>query len=165
MNKIRDTTTVPNAGQFGVGFVYRDPDSGKVFVHAGVEHVISMARKHREANSYPIGANFNQDAVENICANTPGSICYDEPPPSAGQKAISLAKALYESALSGFATLSAEEVAQRKVVCETSGLAGGPCEYFKGINGMFKVMCGHCGCSSLKIHLRTSKCPLNRWKD
>jgi hypothetical protein len=146
-----------------VGFVYKDKDSGKIFVHVLIEQVIAMARQHRSANNYPIPMDFNQVVIDSICANGPKGLCFDEPPPSAGQKAISAARALYESALSGFATLSAEEVAQRQAVCETSGIAGAPCEYYKGMKGIFSVMCGKCGCTKLKIHLKTSQCPKNLW--
>lgn len=161
MNRISDTTTVPRGG----GFVYVDPDSSARFIHCTVDHLAIMAKKHRTANNYPIGANWSQDFIDNVCRNTPGGICFDEPPPTAGERAISLARALYESARGGFKTLTPEQLQERMTICETSGPGGGPCEFFRGIRGLFDVACGLCGCSKLKMHLKTSQCPKGLWKE
>jgi hypothetical protein len=163
MNKIIDPTLVPNAGPLGVGFVYVDPDSGRTFVHSRVEQVTILARDHRIANSYPIGSDFRQWVIDNICRSTPGHICYNEEVPSLTQRAVNMTKALLESAAGGFKTATPEQVQQRLTICETSGPNGTACEYFKGLNGMFGVYCGRCGCSKVKMHLKSSVCPLNKW--
>lgn len=164
MNRIKDPTKVPNAGEYGVGFIYRDPDSGRVFVHATVDQVVVMARKHREANNYSLSPNFRQDVIENVCSNQP-ELCFDEPAPSVLEKFSAVGKALVASARGGFKTLSVEQVEDRQKICESSGINGAACEYFKGLNGMFKVMCGKCGCAALKIHLKTSQCPKGLWPE
>lgn len=164
MKKIRDETLVPNAREFGVGFVYRDPDTSKVIVRASINQLASLARQHRTVNGLPMGPTWGQEFIDNLCANTPSEICYDEPAPTPGQKVKSVARALFDSAKSGFKTLTEEQVNERTVTCNTSGPGGGPCEYFHGLNSIFGVMCGKCGCTKLKLHLAASKCPLNRWK-
>jgi len=163
MKVITNPTLVPNAGDLGVGFVYRDPDSGKVFVQASVDQLSIMAIKHRRANGYVVDSNWSQRFIDNVCQSTPGGICYDEDEPGLGQKAVALGKALLVSAKSGFQTCTQEEVEERLKVCQTSGAGGTACEYFRGIRGMFDVACGKCGCTKLKMHLKTSTCPKGLW--
>lgn len=161
MNVIANSTLVPHGG----GFVYVDPDSGLRLIHCTVGHLGIMARKHRQANNYPIGAHWGQDFIDNVCANTPGDICVDEELPTVVQRAKSMARALFESARGGFKTLSAEEVQARLTACETTGPGGGACESFRGVKGLFHVACGACGCTKLKMHLKSSVCPKNRWPE
>jgi len=162
---ITDTSLVPNAGRLGVGFVYKDPDSGLEFVHVSVDYLASMARKHRQTNHYPIGANWTQDFIDNVCDNTPGTICHEEAPPSASQKAKNLFNAIVQATRSGFKTITAEQAEARRNDCETSGPGGGHCQHYRGIKGHFRVMCGKCGCTDLKLYLTSSECPKGLWKE
>ncbi len=163
MKVITNPTLVPNAGDLGVGFVYRDPDSGKVFVQASVDQLSIMAIKHRRANGYVVDSNWSQRFIDNVCESTPGGICYDEDEPGLGQKAVALGKALLVSARSGFQTCTQEEVESRMKTCETSGPGGSACESFRGFSGILGLFCGACGCAKAKLHLKTSTCPKNRW--
>lgn len=150
MNKIRDTTLVPQGG----GFIYIDPDSGMLFKHCTVEHLIVLAKKHREANNY--SALSIQDIIDNVCSNTPGPVCWDEPPPSAGEKARSLAKAVADSARSGFKTRSLEEVKAIMEICES-------CQYWGNPKGPLDVACQKCGCRRIKFSLVGLHCPIGKW--
>jgi len=152
LNVIQNPTLVPQGG----GFVYVDRDSGVRFTHCTVDHLAILARKHRTANNLPIGTNWSQDFIDNVCRNTPGKICTNDEPPTAAEKLKILTVALFESARSGFATLQPEEVQARQSICES-------CEYFSGVSGMFRVACKKCGCTGLKWHLKSSTCPAGKW--
>jgi hypothetical protein len=122
-----------------------------------------MALAHRKANSYPVTINFNEEFIDNVCAHTPGDTCTDEVPLTAVQKAKNLASAIYESAKTGFKTVTPEQMVERQTVCQTSGPVGKACEHYVGASGLLSVYCGKCGCSKLKLHLQSSQCPLGLW--
>lgn len=56
---------------------YKDPDSGMELKSPYYTVAKSMAVKHRRANNYPIGINWDNDFDENICRNTPHLECVD----------------------------------------------------------------------------------------
>jgi hypothetical protein len=124
---------------------------------------MGIAKNHRKINNYPIGAHWNQEFIENVCANTLGDVCTEETPVSAVQKAKNLASAIYESAKTGFRTVTPEQMVERQTICQTSGPNGKACQYYVGATGLLSVYCGKCGCSKLKLHLQSSVCPINKW--
>lgn len=71
--KPRNPQEVPH-GSF---FRYKDPDSGMELKSPYYTTAKSMAVKHRRANNYPIGINWDNDFDENICRNTPHLPCID----------------------------------------------------------------------------------------
>lgn len=72
MIKIIHPERVPNGG----GFVYVQPESGLEFKHARMEYLIAQIKKHRLANNYPIGTNFEQEIEAAVCNRNP-ELCKD----------------------------------------------------------------------------------------
>lgn len=154
MLTIRDPRKPPDGGG---QFIYVDPDSGTTFRHHTPEHLLVMARKHRQSNGYAMCSTWNQEFVDNVCAHSPGDTCVDDQPPTLAEKIVSVGKALHDAAISGFKCRSAEEI--QAIVDEHCST----CQYFGGIKGIFHVACNKCGCSKLKLHLASSHCPVNKW--
>lgn len=71
--------TTPNVVPNG-SWTYVDPDSGESYTHPYLIHVKAWAKKHRLANHYPIGINWDHEFDANICKNSHGAECRDYNP-------------------------------------------------------------------------------------
>jgi len=158
VNTIKNETLVPQGG----GFVYVDPDTllrdpeKATFKHCRVDILMGIAKNHRKINNYPIGAHWNQEFIDNVCANTLGDVCTSDEPPSLLQRAKTLASAIGDAARDGFRTRSAEEVQKITEICQG-------CQYYGGAKGLLGVACLKCGCFKIKFHIQSSHCPIDKW--
>lgn len=77
--------------------------------------------------------------------------------PSLVTQAGTLADSLFRFAGSGFKTVTKEQLEERKRICEG-------CEFFDpaGFGGVGR--CRKCGCSSYKLNMAISACPIGLWK-
>lgn len=149
MKKVIDNASVPYGGYF----VYKCPEDEFVIRAPFFNVLKSLVVKYRNLNSYPVGLQFDDEFEDNICQNAAPQVCADFIPPTLGEKAYTLATSLANYARSGFATVTPEEFERRKTICSE-------CNYFGGTHSVVKVVCKRCGCSGLKIHIKTSVCPL-----
>lgn len=70
----------PNEVPPGGNWVYVDPDSGYSFRHPYLSNVKSNARQHRKVSNFPIGGNWDEEFLQNVCTHTPGNPCDDTNP-------------------------------------------------------------------------------------
>lgn len=151
MRLVANKSSVPSGGFF----FYRDPDSGLELKHPYYEQLQRMARAHRKANNYPVGANWSDHFEDNVCANTPSAPCHEK---GIAKQAVQAVIALAKWAKAGMQMVSEEEYARREAICYA-------CQYFTGKVGLLKVHCKLCGCSKKKLAMATEHCPDNppRW--
>lgn len=153
MKKVRDTSSVPNGGEW----LYRDKETGFEIRHPYFNVTVSKATAYRQANNLPIGLNWMDEVEDILCSNAVEGTCIDWEPPTLGQKVRSLTQALYSAARTGFSVVSTEEYQKRLSICEQ-------CNFFGGQSGLLKVLCRKCGCRGFKAYLSSgAKCPDNRW--
>ena len=60
------------------GFRYTQPESGVTLVAGSIDSLMARVADHRRANNYPIGPEFKQQLVDEVCENSP-SACVDVP--------------------------------------------------------------------------------------
>lgn len=63
MLKVAITSQQPRGGKWS----YIQPESGMTFSAYTIPEVIQLVKKHRVANSYPVGVNFNAEVEHGIC--------------------------------------------------------------------------------------------------
>lgn len=154
MLRIKDSSLVPPGGAFR----YVHAVSGAEFKHHTVTHLYEMVRKHCESNGYPFdNAEFNN----NVCANAHPMVCHevdDAGLPPLVERVASFAKAIVSHGRNGFKSSNEELQEQRLSVCRQ-------CSFYGGETGgsWFGILCRKCGCSSLKLKWRSSKCPIGSW--
>lgn len=78
-----------------------------------------------------------------------------EPPPMTQQLA-SFLQAITAWASAGFKMATPQQVQQRIEVCQS-------CEHWKPDGAFGMGRCMKCGCTSMKLALATSACPIGRW--
>lgn len=148
----------------GGGWIYIQPESGLAFKHPDLNRVKEMVRKHRLANNYPVGIDFDREIENYICQTRP-ELCGDTTPPSEltfFQRVGRFASASIRWAASGFKVVTAEQYAQRFGKCagtETSSA----CEFWRGESTLFEVSCAVCGCGSKKLWMASEECPKQKW--
>ena len=138
------------------GWVWTHPESKAQLQASDFHQLIAKVRAYHAANNFPIPPGFNQRLVNDFCERLP-TFCVDSSPPSPLEMARNLAKSLSQWAMGGFATVTPEELQSRLETCDT-------CEFWAGEAAFGMGRCLKCGCTGIKMHLRTSKCPINKWK-
>lgn len=161
--------THPNHVPPGGAFIYVQPESGVEFRHHTITYLRELVKKHRLANNYPIGTNFNQEIEDYICSHQPG-ICHDATPPVPLTKTailINFAKSMLQWAGNGFTFVRGDDyIARRNICMGTPELQ--PCPYWGGEPEFGYAHCAKCGCSRLKMFVKASAngrddCPDRRW--
>jgi hypothetical protein len=166
MMMIADTSHVPPGG----AFVYVQPESGVTFRHHTLPYLLEQIKKHRIANNYPIGTNFNQEIEDYICQHQP-DICRDTTPPvqlTKVQVLIGFAKSMMSWASQGFALVRGDDYIARRETCMGDGKDKPQCPYWGGEPEFGFAQCAKCGCSRLKLFVKASAngqddCPDKRW--
>ena len=78
------------------------------------------------------------------------------PPPSLPQMAASFAGSMVGWAKGGFQVTDEETLAERLAICAA-------CPEWDRDGFMGTGKCTKCGCSGAKLHMATSKCPIDKW--
>lgn len=150
MRKIRDTSAVPRGD-----WTYVDPEDGTRLKSPYYTVLMGRAKEYRRANNYPVGANFNSDFDQILCANNPDA-CIEFEEPSLATQGSTVLKALARWAISGFKVRSSADAEAALNVCRG-------CEFYAGESGLLKVVCKKCRCSKKKAYLASEHCPIGRW--
>lgn len=152
---------------------YRDPDTGWEYAHPYYVHVKAVAREYRVKAGLSVPYDWDEFFDKAMCAATPRA-CQDFPDgvqesaPSFLQMAANFTRSMMSWAGSGFKVVSYEEFKARYSICSgapaTETEPGKPqCEYFGTFSGFGLTRCRKCGCSSLKLYIKNSTCPINKW--
>lgn len=154
MNVPNDKAAVPKGGLWK----WVCPETGYTIMHPYYAQVKRDVKAYLVANNYPIGLQFDDEFDANLCANAAAGVCSSFEPPTLLDKANSVTRALAKWALSGFKVREESEVNAIVALCRE-------CPFYGGETGVLKIACKKCGCSKLKLYLRTSHCPDNprRW--
>ena len=154
MKKIINVSLVPNPGYF----LYVNPEDGHEIKHGHWHGLLVRVKEYRRINNYPIGLNINEEIEQNVCAHAKEGTCAEFTPPTAAEMAVSLTKALFKAARTGFKVVDNAEYQRRLDICKA-------CNFFSGTHSLLKVHCTSCGCRGLKVSLASSNCPAHppRW--
>lgn len=164
MKTILDKARVPPGGFFR----YKDPETGVGFSHPYFVQVEAMARRHRIANNLPIPTNWEAWLDDQICTATPSCPCEQEGGFAASRGLFHLAsrfaRAMADWAASGFALVSDEALAARRLACE-GNVDHARCSQWQAGAGRFGLgRCAACGCvGGLKSAIASETCPLGKW--
>jgi hypothetical protein len=149
------------------GWRWLHPETGRLIHANGWSGLKSAARLFLSHNGFPIPADLddhmlnwmNKDIQEKAAAKglPPVPFLQATTAPDLVTRAYSFAHAAKEWIRNGLPVLNREEVEARIEICRT-------CGYWKGESSPFHVACGKCGCTGLKLWMRTSRCPIGRWE-
>jgi len=146
----------PDTPPRGMQWKYLNHEDNFLIEHIHLEVLRKMAKEHRIRNNYPLGSNFSNDFLDNVCANATDIDCVSTEPPTLAQRLNKFATAMKQWASAGFPLATPEEVDRRLTICEA-------CVHYSGSVSIFKVGCALCGCSSKKANVLTETCPANKW--
>jgi hypothetical protein len=131
------------------------PETGVELYGANFDALLLAAREYCRKNSLPIGVEFEQRIIDDLCARNP-QICSDTEPPTVSEMAATFAGSVKRWVSNGMGVTNFETYHARLSVCKT-------CDRWNG-EALFGLgRCGKCGCSGLKLYMDTEKCPLSKW--
>ena len=163
MKRPIDRGTVPIGGTCR----YVDPDAGFVVAHPMWEWCKTFAYQERVKRGLPIPYNWDALFEQGFCDGTPQG-CFEVPDapietePNWTTLAVQFGASLLSWISHGAPLTTWSEFKGRYVQC--TGDATLPrCEKFSHFAGTGIAKCGSCGCSSLKLWMKSEKCPLNKW--
>ncbi len=146
---------------------YKDPDQGFIISHPMWDWCKAQAKDERIKRGLPIPWNWDQVFEQGFCEGTPLG-CYDVPDapaetgPSWTKLALQFAGSMLKWIKAGAPVTTWEEFKARYVRC-TGDDKTPQCPYFTKFAGLGIPRCGGCGCSSIKLWLKTERCPKGRW--
>ena len=156
MQAITDTSMVPPGG-----WIYLDEDGNK-FRGTTLEHAVVVVREAYFASKKTPPKNLEYVIMDQICkrleSDPHSDRCFDFTPPTKTELLTRAGNAIKNFVNNGFKMVTAEQLLDRRAVCEECSLWNG-----EGSFGMGR--CGSCGCSGLKLHVAGEKCPLNKWEE
>lgn len=156
MQAITDTSMVPPGG-----WIYIDEDGNK-FRGTTLEHAVVVVREAYFASKKTPPKNLEYAIMDQICkrleSDPHSDRCFDYTPPTKTELLTRAGNAIKNFVNNGFKLVTAEQLLDRRSVCEECSLWNG-----EGSFGMGR--CGSCGCTGLKLHVASEKCPLNKWED
>lgn len=156
MQAITDTSMVPPGG-----WIYIDEDGNK-FRGTTLEHAVVVVREAYFASKKTPPKNLEYAIMDQICkrleSDPHSDRCFDYTPPTKTELLTRAGNAIKNFVNNGFKMVTAEQLLDRRSVCEECSLWNG-----EGSFGMGR--CGSCGCTGLKLHVAGEKCPLNKWEE
>jgi hypothetical protein len=156
MQAITDTSMVPPGG-----WIYIDEDGNK-FRGTTLEHAVVVVREAYFASKKTPPKNLEYAIMDQICkrleSDPHSDRCFDYTPPTKTELLTRAGNAIKNFVNNGFKLVTAEQLLDRRTVCEECSLWNG-----EGSFGMGR--CGSCGCTGLKLHVASEKCPLNKWEE
>tara|TARA_R110002072_G_scaffold278700_4_gene440558 strand:- start:905 stop:1378 length:474 start_codon:yes stop_codon:yes gene_type:complete len=156
MQAITDTSMVPPGG-----WIYLDEDGNK-FRGTTLEHAVVVVREAYFASKKTPPKNLEYAIMDQICkrleSDPHSDRCFDYTPPTKTELLTRAGNAIKNFVNNGFKMVTAEQLLDRRSVCEECSLWNG-----EGSFGMGR--CGSCGCTGLKLHVAGEKCPLNKWEE
>jgi hypothetical protein len=138
------------------GWRYIVEETGTNLRGTSLDSLVGLVKSHCIANGLPFTPHSKQVITNSICNANP-DFCLDANP-SAFTLAARFGAAMMSWAASGFKVCSQDEYQDRHDTCEA-------CEYWNGSSAFGYGRCKKCGCTGLKLFLRTEKCPANKWKE
>jgi len=143
------------------GWIYIDEDGNK-FRGTTLEHAVVVVREAYFASKKTPPKNLEYAIMDQICkrleSDPHSDRCFDYTPPTKTELLTRAGNAIKNFVNNGFKLVTAEQLLDRRAVCEECSLWNG-----EGSFGMGR--CGSCGCTGLKLHVASEKCPLNKWED
>jgi len=154
MQAISDIGTVPPGG-----WTYLDED-GNNYRGTTLAYTVDAIRQSYFASKKTPPKNLEYLIMDQICKrlDLSSNKCFDFTPPTKTELLTRAGNAIKNFVNNGFKMVTAEQLLDRRAVCEECSLWNG-----EGSFGMGR--CGSCGCSGLKLHVAGEKCPLNKWEE
>ena len=156
MQAISDIGTVPPGG-----WTYIDEDGNK-FRGTTLAYTVDAIRQSYFASKKTPPKNLEYAIMDQICkrleSDPHSDRCFDYTPPTKTELLTRAGNAIKNFVNNGFKLVTAEQLLDRRSVCEQCSLWNG-----EGSFGMGR--CGSCGCTGLKLHVAGEKCPLNKWEE
>jgi len=127
-----------------------------------LEHAVVVVREAYFASKKTPPKNLEYAIMDQICkrleSDPHSDRCFDYTPPTKTELLTRAGNAIKNFVNNGFKLVTADQLLDRRAVCEECSLWNG-----EGSFGMGR--CGSCGCTGLKLHVASEKCPLNKWED
>ncbi len=154
MQAISDIGTVPPGG-----WTYIDED-GNNYRGTTLAYTVDAIRQSYFASKKTPPKNLEYLIMDQICKRLDlnSDKCFDFTPPTKTELLTRAGNAIKNFVNNGFKMVTAEQLLDRRSVCEECSLWNG-----EGSFGMGR--CGSCGCTGLKLHVAGEKCPLNKWEE
>jgi len=158
--KIRDTYVGASKGWWII-----DPIT-KVYIEGNSYKTLrGKFIEHRKSNN--LDQNIDQEIHNQICSHEDPSFCQEWPTSGAYAPQAQIEVTITEMVSnftqsmktwigSGMPITTEDKFKNRLNTCRN-------CEYWDEKAYLGKGKCKKCGCSGLKLHLDTSKCPINKW--
>lgn len=150
MKVIKDINWVPPGG-----WQYVHPETKTLFASHSINVLTDKVRAFNQTNNYPNQLNLEQAIVDGVCDRCP-ECCHDTEPPSLLDLAKRFTREAYQWAQSGFEVTDENLFASRQATCNT-------CPKWRGEAAFGYGRCGACGCTGLKLFMKSSHCPDGKW--
>jgi hypothetical protein len=139
------------------GWTYEYAD--KQFRGTTLDHLVYDVRQAYFSNNETPPKDLELLIQDRICKSIPDPEwkCRDLKPPTKAELLIRFGRALIGFARTGFKTVSAEQLGERRDIC----LA---CPLWKGESVLGIGKCGACGCTGFKLYAASEKCPQGKWE-
>jgi hypothetical protein len=145
-------------GPAGGFWIWKCPETGLVIKRGNYPGIYNAVKSYKQANHFPITAQFSEELDANLCANAQPQTCEEFTPPTVLEKMGTLARALFMAAKTWRHPLVTADVLQaRRDICAA-------CNYYTGSKSLLKVGCTRCGCTGLKLALAASHCAMEPQK-
>ena len=147
---------------------YQDPDTGVVLQHPYYERLKGMAKSHRLDRGLSIPHDWDEWFDQQFCTATPQA-CLEIPEvkmekrPGFLEMAKSFTSSMVRWLSQGMPVVPYETFQARYRQCAGDPDGTPRCPEFHSFKLFGLARCGRCGCSSVKLHLSTEKCPLGKW--
>lgn len=159
--KIRDMQRVPPHP----GYDYVQPETGLVMAASSFWLLLRKIKEHRKANGLPIPQEFEKEIMNDWCQrNLHACVMEEGDEPLTFPKMLKgFAKEIAKWTLAGFPRVNDAILKERLEICDK-------CTEVKRMRAFGVMFCGKCGCAvggggkrTVKLHLATAQCPINKW--
>jgi len=152
MQILHEQNKVPPGG-------WRYTVDGQTFRGTSLPMLIASVREYYFSNKKIPPKDLDMIIQDQICKSIPDPErkCADGSPPTKAELLVRAAKAMFRWAASGFKTTTAEELVERRDICQS-------CSSWQGESAFGIGRCGSCGCYGLKLYVASEKCPKDKWK-
>lgn len=148
------------------GWRWQHPETGFVVRGSNWGDLTAKIRVYLGNNNFPIPGDLDQvvlawldEEIQEQAAKAglpPVKFLANSEPPTFSQKVRTFTHSMGEWVKAGAQVVSMEQLEARQAECST-------CSYWRGAHVYGLGSCAKCGCTGLKLYLKTTKCPIGRW--
>ena len=134
---------------------------GKVISAVSFQYLVNNVRSHYHSIDKIPPKNLELVIMDSICQGLPigeqETRCRYTEPPTWSQLLSKAAYALSKWTSKGFQLVTEDQLLERRNTCTE-------CSFWNGESAFGIGRCGSCGCTGVKLHVATEKCPHDKWE-